>query len=193
MKLTTTNALLSVAFFLFPSATMVNAYDLVQMLFDQQHAGACSSNDWDIIDAAILEWTNYDYRKLRGSDAAIVSNDRIPVDENNRALWPWYCANRCDGFAPRTCKAVNCVGYRRGLVETMKHGLYQAFLYFDCSSQSADLEQVISGIIWYNRVSPACVSYLNIPRQYSCYTDAQCYYVVPDAPTDDIYIRSHND
>lgn len=161
---------------------------MIRILFNQTQSHACSTNDWDVIDYAFYEFSLNQYdRNLRGANTTLAAKDQ--VDEESRELWPAYCANRCEGFLPRTCRAVNCVGFRRSLVEMLSRGLYGSPL---CDGQISEMEGVIIGVKGdtFNGLSSACRSYLNIPRQYECFRDTVCYYntpVAPPAPTDDCY------
>lgn len=138
---------------------------------------ACSDDEWWQIDGSIYVLSQQQ-RSLRG-DSKAVSHEDVPVDDQNRALWPNYCANRCTGFVPRTCKALNCKGYRRrrGLIEEMTRGLFWAS---NCNSQIAEVNALLNELRLSFDFSDSCQWYLGLYRTYHCFTDDTCDPVVED-------------
>jgi hypothetical protein len=176
------NPLLLVALTVCLPVLPTEANDILQILFDDNQADACSEDEWWQIDASIYVLSQQQ-RALRGNTKAI-SREEILVDDQNRALWPNYCANRCDGFVPRTCKALNCKGYRRrGMIEEMTRGLFWAS---NCNSQIADVNSLLNDLRLSSDFSASCQWYLGLYRNYHCFTDDTCEHVVDDGIPEDV-------
>jgi hypothetical protein len=147
----------------------VKANDIIQILFNTQNANSCNGDEWWQIDNAIYVLSQHQ-RALRANSTT--QEEAIPVDDQNRALWPNYCANNCAGFYPRTCKALNCVGYRRrSLLHTMTRGLFWAT---NCQNQISELNNLLNNMRNNNGFSDSCKWYLGLERQYNCFTNERC-------------------
>jgi hypothetical protein len=158
------------------------ANDILQILFDDNQADSCNDDEWWQIDGAIYVLSQQQ-RALRGDKVRA----GIPLDD--RALWPNYCANRCGGFVPRTCKALNCKGYRRrrrGMIEHMTRGLFWAS---NCNSQIAEVNSLLHDLRQNAGFSDRCQEYLGLYRTYHCFTDDTCEPVVvlPENVGDDAW------
>jgi hypothetical protein len=168
MKFVTTFLFLALS--LFSPAVKVQANDVVQILFNDQYASSCNDDEWWQIDNQIYVVSQIQ-RKLRGDKEAIPQEEEVPVDETNRALWPTYCANNCAGFAPKTCKALTCVGYRRRTLATVMRGLFYGS---NCQNQITELNVLLTNLGNRESISSGCKEYLGLSRQYNCFTNATC-------------------
>jgi hypothetical protein len=168
----------SIIFFVFalffPVVTEANF--IVQILFNNGNPDACSDNEWNQIDYAIFVVSQHQRnRGLRGENStALADGPDVDTGIIDRELqyYPNYCANNCAGFAPRKCRAVNCVGYRRrGMVETMTRSLFWAT---DCNNQISELNNLINNMRNVNGFSAGCKSFLGQSRTYNCFTNESC-------------------
>jgi hypothetical protein len=97
--------------------TFASADRMIRVLFNNGTEPSsdlnCTENDSLLIDSVFNVLSSL--RNLRS----------IGHGNNGRRLRPVYCKNNCRGYSPLTCRATNCVGYRReldpALVETIKN------------------------------------------------------------------------
>ena len=105
-------------------STMVgstNADRMIRMLFNNgtspTEATMCSTSDDAHIDKVFQPIKRERYLREAASTTtgADVSSTDIDFTETHadRELWPTYCKNNCAGYATGTCRATNCVGYRK--------------------------------------------------------------------------------
>ena len=125
----------------------------------------CNEQDMYIMDEIFSLRVN---RNLRGKEVAIehraidfITDMTGSKQHPERQLaYPLYCKDSCRGFAPRTCRAVNCVGYRRKMVEEMQ-----------CANTTALINADLAYYSSTNQLSSSCQSLVNAPRTIECYDD----------------------
>jgi hypothetical protein len=128
----------------------------------------CSDDDWAKVEHKIYTMSqNQRMRRLRSEESVVVE-----TVHRDREL-PFYsakCANSCAGFVKGKCLAVNCKGYRRGLLATiMARELYRTT---DCNNQKSELNNALNNL--RNEVSSTCRAVLEAPRTMTCFTDEDC-------------------
>jgi hypothetical protein len=121
MKFLVTLPILSI--FITTSTSFVSAEPMVRFVFNDGRAPSyfegtsCSSTENALIDAVfdIKKLLGRVRRQLRTSSTNITSTESliVPPEEESRELYPRKCKNNCLGLATGTCRATNCLGYRR--------------------------------------------------------------------------------
>ena len=151
----------------------VHADRMVRVLFNNgvmdPTSGSCSAADDSLIDAVLTKSSNnstYTTRKLRSSSI----DDASEVANSHRALWPLYCKKNCAGFTAGTCRATNCVGYRRRQLSAHPSRELAA-VSFTCTQQVNYLNQEFTKLVTGNQVSGTCKTLLSKPRNITCYDD----------------------
>lgn len=154
-------------------ATVVRANFIVQILFNNGNPYQCSSSEWSQLEYLIYVMSQ-NQRNLRGADekgaeAFTEYAEEEGEEGKQRELWPNYCANRCSGFTPRRCMALNCVGYRRRGLEMTRNLFWST----DCNNQISELNNLITNFR-NNGLSAGCRQFLEQQRQYNCFTNSNC-------------------
>jgi hypothetical protein len=120
---------------------------------------SCTQNDNVLIDKIFSVNTSSYRRNLRSFD-----------HENEiRRLAPIYCKNNCKGYVEGTCRATNCLGYRRKLTTT--NPIVDTINNITCSAQVQLLNATLNTLVSTNAVTSTCKKFLNTPRNFSCYDD----------------------
>jgi hypothetical protein len=86
-----------------------------------------------------------------------------------RQLWPVYCKNNCRGYQPLTCRATNCIGYRRELATNSS--LINTINNITCSAQIQLINATLNTLVATNAVTSGCRGLLKKARNFSCYDD----------------------
>ena len=159
------------AVLLFPVLTEAN--DILQILFNDDYADYCNDSEWYDIDDAIYILSQ-NQRSLRGIDNGKRDLKLQPLVHRSLG-WPNSCANRCAGFTAKTCKALNCVGYRR-------RSLFWAS---DCNNQISEVNNLLNNLRENGGFSDSCWFYLSLDRIYNCFTDEYCEPFVEDGVPED--------
>jgi hypothetical protein len=157
---------------------VVHADRMIRILFnnglDDASSGSCNTADNLKIDTIVtLSGYNITYgkRNLLRSDK---KNDLPDDHERELQLWPPKCKNNCAGWATRTCRATDCVGYRRQLgkaaTPTNQRGL-DSGKSFSCDTQKNYLDTELNKLVTNNLVSASCATWLTKPRNITCYDD----------------------
>ena len=112
--------------------SLVSAEIMIRFAFNDGRAPSvwdgtyCSSNENTLINAV------FDLKKLLGlrrrqlrtpftnTTTSSVDTSNMP-DTESRELYPRKCKNNCAGMATGTCRATDCVGYRRRALTTSPH------------------------------------------------------------------------
>lgn len=133
---------------------------MVRVLFneglDSATAGSCTATDDTKINSVIAASSSnstYIKRSLRAGE----------WQYEERQLWPAKCRNNCLGYAPRTCRATDCVGYRRRELSSGKS--------FKCEDQVEFINHELNKLVNANLVSASCKELLMKPRKCDCYDD----------------------
>jgi hypothetical protein len=137
----------------------------------------CNTSEFDLISQKVYTMSGYQ-RHLRGNDivdegnAVIDVTNAFVVDDEARGLRTYaaYCANRCAGYAKGRCLALNCGGYRRSVMESVR----ELFWSTNCENQKSEVNNVLNNIVNNQQVSNNCKSYLMAPRQLTCYSNVAC-------------------
>jgi hypothetical protein len=105
-------------------------------------------------------------RYLRETAATTANATFVDIEMTDthvdRELWPAYCKDNCAGYVSGTCRATNCVGYRK------KDRRQTQTLTCDDHKQmvNTDLDALMT------KVSSTCAAYLNpANRKVECYDD----------------------
>lgn len=169
---------------MFPGfASLVHGFDnvILQVLLNNGEDMYCDGNDccedheWDHISHTIYTMSG-NQRLLRGNDIdkdqEVDSITNAVVDGKARELRTYaaYCANSCAGYARGRCLALNCVGYRRSVMESMR----ALFWSTNCENQKSEVNNLLNNMCNNNEVGDNCKSYLMAPRQLSCYSNVEC-------------------
>jgi hypothetical protein len=116
-------------------------------------------------------------RQLRGNDIVDDGNvltDAVVTDEDNNArelkTYPAYCANSCAGYAKGWCLALNCVGYRRSVMESMR----ELFWSTNCENQKSEVNNLLNNMCNNNQVGQSCKSFVMAPRTMTCFSNVEC-------------------
>jgi hypothetical protein len=136
----------------------------------------CNDSEFDLISQQIYTMSGYQ-RHLRGNDIAdegtdIIEEGTAAEDDEARGLRTYaaYCANSCAGYAKGRCLALNCVGYRRSVMESVR----ELFWSSNCDNQKSEVNNVLNNIVNNQQVSNNCKSYIMAPRQLTCYSNVYC-------------------
>jgi hypothetical protein len=166
MKLSTTFATLAL---LHVVPAMVQADRLVRVLLNDGKndtgSGSCNDiNDDDLINRIIFaSGLNSTYtRNLRSSSYV----------ERYMQYYPPKCKRVCEGFATGSCRATDCVGYRRNLAETsdVSRDLVSGKS-FSCDAQIYYIDTELDNLADNNLVTPICKKLLSKHRKWDCYDD----------------------
>jgi hypothetical protein len=146
----------------------VNADRLVRFLFNDgkndTDSGSCNMMDDILVDGIItLSGYNFTYaRKLRSSSYAT----------RNLQYYPPKCRRVCEGFADGTCRATDCVGYRRNLAETSDVSRdLSSGKSFSCDTQVNFINTELDKLVNNSLVSVSCQTLLSKKRRWDCYDD----------------------
>jgi hypothetical protein len=148
----------------------VNADQMVRVIFNNgvtpTEATFCDVSDSLKIDFAFRPIVRVRYLRETTEtmvDTNVESTDIEIVDTHvDRELWPAYCKNNCAGYAPGTCRATGCVGYRR-------RDRRQAQT-LSCSDHSLQINALLDDVM--TKVSSTCAVFLNpVNRKTECYDD----------------------
>jgi hypothetical protein len=148
--------------------SMVQADRLVRFLFNDgkndTDAGSCNMLDDILVDGIItLSGYNFTYsRKLRASS----------YPTRNLQYYPPKCKRVCEGFADGTCRATDCVGYRRVLMETIQDDReLGSGKSFSCDTQVDFINRELDKLVNNSLVSSSCQKLLSKHRKWDCYDD----------------------
>jgi hypothetical protein len=105
------------------TAVMVGSTDaerMIRMIFNSGISPTadtfCSSSDNAHIDKIFHPIKRERYLReamMTTSDNNESTDTEITDRHVDRELWPTYCKNNCAGYTTGTCRATNCVGYRK--------------------------------------------------------------------------------
>jgi hypothetical protein len=148
---------------------MVQADRLVRVLLNDgkidTDSGSCNDiSDDDLINRIIFaSGLNSTYtRNLRSSSYA----------ERDLQYYPPKCKRVCEGFATGTCRATDCVGYRRNLAETSDVSRdLSSGKSFSCDTQINYINTELTKLADNNLVTPICKKLLSKNRKWDCYDD----------------------
>jgi hypothetical protein len=185
MQVNTTLIVLILSLFVSP---VTGVYYIIRIVFNNGSPSSCTSTEWSKIDNAIFVLSQLQRKLgLKGNSSLNVTdtqfNDNEALDESKEKLqeavtsgrelaYPNSCANSCAGFATRTCKALNCKGYRRReMRERKKRGLFWAT---DCNNQISELNNLMTNLRNTAGFTTKCKDYLALSRKYECFTDDLC-------------------
>lgn len=125
----------------------------------------CSTPDNAHIDNVFKPIKRVRYLRVAAAAAtpnATLTDAEITHTHVDRELWPAYCKNNCAGYVPGTCRATNCVGYRkkdRRQAQTLT-----------CADHIQMVNTDIDALL--TKVSSTCAAYLNpANRKVECYDD----------------------
>ena len=148
-----------------------NADRMIRLLFNNGVTPTddmfCSISDNAHIDNVFKPIKRVRYLREAAMDPTansnITSNDVELADTHiDRELWPTYCKNNCAGYAPGTCRATNCVGYRR-------KGRRQAQT-LTCADQVEAVHAELDAVM--TKVSSTCALYLTRDNRIAeCFDD----------------------
>jgi hypothetical protein len=155
---------------------VVHADRMVRYLFnngvDDASAGSCNAVDYGKIDTIFTNSAKpatYGKRNLLRSES---TTDLHENEERELQLWHPACKNNCAGWAPTTCRATGCVGYRRQLSKATT-ATKQRDLQVACSTQVNYLNTEFNKLVTNNLVTPSCKTFLSKPRHVECYDDVK--------------------
>ena len=159
-------------------------YDILRVVFNNGNPSSCTTTEWNTIDTAIYNMAKVQRKlSLRGGKSINMTDtsvgdeeDGVTKDESeeintSRELYPNSCANSCAGFAPKTCKALNCIGYRRALMDIKKRELFWAS---GCNNQITEMNNLITNMRNGPGFTTNCKNYLALSRKYECFTTQYC-------------------
>ena len=134
----------------------------------------CNYQEWDVITRQIYTMAG-NQRQLRGNDIADVGlnvTDAIVVEDEARELVTYraYCANSCAGYARGRCLALNCIGYRRSVMESMR----ELFWSTNCENQKSEVNNLLTNMVNSNQFGQTCKALLMAPRLLTCYSNVLC-------------------
>ena len=161
----------------------VNAAIQIRYLFNNGASMAgvtCTENDKFLLTSIFQQ---YNYRNLRQASSKVKIEDRemdfdtdVARKHKERQL-PYYppeCKNACKGFAPNTCAAANCKGYRRELAEDNEETNEERNLQMAnaCQIAQTNINIQLTNII-NSGLSASCKPMISAPRSIECYDDVQ--------------------
>jgi hypothetical protein len=123
---------------------------------------SCDSADMKVIDEIFSVRVNRNLRSTKASKLEhrpmdFIHDFALKHDNRRQLIYPPTCKNLCAGYTPRTCRAVNCIGYRRKL---LKEDL-------NCANTTALINADLENNI--NQLTTSCQSLVNAPRIIECY------------------------
>jgi hypothetical protein len=143
---------------------VVSANSMVRVLFNNGTITSnenCTAADNLLLDALF----NTTYRRhLR-----LVGHEQ----KQDRQLYPLYCKNYCLGYVKGTCRATNCVGYRRQLSNTTSTKSGKTTTNVTCPIRTSIINATLNSLVATNAVSTSCRNLLSKPRQFQCYENVQ--------------------
>ena len=167
---------------------------MVRYLFNNGNAPSssqtCTSQDNEKIDE-IFRY-RYNRRYLRSNDSIVdksavrnynlVNETTFPnttdfaaSETASRELqYPRYCKDNCAGYKPGSCRATNCIGYRRELKNENYEHNDRDLPFASCSTVLTAIQGKLDTLIRNNQVSSSCKSFLTAPIIKSC-TDNVVY------------------
>lgn len=124
----------------------------------------CSDSDNGKIDEIFKLGSNR--RHLRHNNA----KEAMPRELKT---YPRYCKNNCVKYAPGTCRATNCLGFRRSLNRVgRREASVPAEHAQTCSESLTTIQKQLDELILKNLVSNTCKVFLkNSTRTSACYDD----------------------
>jgi len=152
--------------------TLINADRMVRYLFNnaQTSSYTCNSADDVLINNIFtLSGKNETYgkRNLRA-----VQEPTLQEQQRELVVYPPKCKNNCAGFATNTCRATDCVGYRRNLGKKEESDERElSTLAVSCTTQTNYINQELTKLINGNSLSSSCKTLLQKPRDVKCYND----------------------
>jgi hypothetical protein len=138
-------------------------------------AGSCQGSDWDFVEHQIYTMS-INQRQLRGDVGSDEGNaaDSIISEVDNKArelqTYPRECANSCRTYPAGRCMALNCRGYRRGLMESTR----ELFWSTPCENQKSEVRNLLTNIANNNQVGASCKASLLQAPQMDCYSNVDC-------------------
>ena len=133
-----------------------------------------ASCDYADMRALKLIFQQYSYRKLRRVQVLVETREMdfdkdVARKHKERQLpyYPPYCKDSCKGFAPRTCLAANCKGYRRNLQNEDRDLEASATCDMAISAINGQLEQYTNNHL----LTEPCITLISAPRTIECFDD----------------------
>ena len=148
-----------------------NAERMIRMIFNNGISPAaatfCSTTDSAKIDNVFLPILQR-VRYLREASSATANYNvtsasiKLLDAHGDRELWPLYCKDNCAGYVRGTCRATNCVGYRKKNRRQMQT--------FTCGNEVQTLNAKLDDLM--KNVSSTCAVYLTRSnRMADCFDD----------------------
>lgn len=146
-----------------------NAARMVRVIFNNgvapTEATFCNAPDTIKIDHVFKPIERVRY--LRDTTTAVVKpnvvSSEVEADMHvDRKLWPAYCKDNCAGYVSGTCRATNCVGYRK-----MDRRQTQTLT---CTDHVQVINTRLNDVM--TKVSSTCAAYLQpVNRKVECFDD----------------------
>ena len=160
----------------FATFNCVSADIMVRFIFNNgvspSSNTSCSDVDYDKIDT-IFSFENVNRRHLRYSN--LPGNENNAKDTTPRELRSFSrtCKKHCSQYASGTCRATNCVGYRRALSRVERNEQSVSVNVAKTCSESLNVMQTqLDALISNNLVSAPCQLFLKKSNRIStCYDD----------------------
>jgi hypothetical protein len=86
--------------------------------------------------------------------------------DTDRELYPIYCRDYCRGYAKGTCRATNCLGFRRELTSPISNPYNVT-----CPTRISSMNATLNTLVATGAVSSSCRRLLKKPRIFECYDD----------------------
>jgi hypothetical protein len=135
---------------------------------------SCNSADW----VQVLKAVSLRRRFLRQTNDTLdenIADDPVSKGSARKlpvVFYPASCKTSCLGFAPGTCVAPACKGYRRDLdeatAEQNNRDLQSSYNDAWCSAAQNAANICLDALARWNVVTPSCVNLLNAPRKMDC-------------------------
>jgi hypothetical protein len=144
---------------------------MIRMLFNKgvtpTDAMFCSTSDNAHIDKVFKPIKRVRYLReatTMTTNTNVTSTDFDLVHTHvDRELWPTYCKNNCAGYEPGTCRATNCVGYRKKNRRQMQT--------LTCADQVQAVHAELDDVMM-TKVSSTCALYLTRANRIAeCFDD----------------------
>lgn len=134
----------------------------------------CEENEWDLISQRFYTMS-INQRQLRGEsdlneENAADSTSNVVDDEARKLSYSRYCANSCRWYATGRCLALNCKGYRRSVMETMR----ELFWSTNCENQKSEVNNLLNNMANNNEVGENCKILLRSSRKLTCFSNVEC-------------------
>jgi hypothetical protein len=85
--------------------------------------------------------------------------------------YPRYCKDNCAGYQPGSCRATNCIGYRRELENENDEHHDRGLQVSSCSTVLSAIQGKLNTLISKNQVSNSCKSFISAPIIKTCTDD----------------------